>query len=143
MGPDAIYVSDQPLPTNGGKIANKTLRTPEFRQGALADELMKARRKLQDEAPGLQPGCTSDEEALVDRLFGEEGPLSMDKSKILFGDCSRLALQALLASDTDAAEQVKKGDLLKLLRVMTVEERSSFVLAASSLLGNWAEGKIA
>lgn len=144
--PDAIHVRGQPLPTNGDKIANKTLRTTEFRQRALAEELVHAGKKLQEElreGPASQLACTSEDEALVNQIFGEGDSSATDSLKVLFGDSLPLALQTLRSDSADAAEQAQRGALLELLRVMAAEERAAFVLGASSLLGNWAANKLA
>jgi len=144
--PDAIYVCDRPLPTNGDKIANKTLRTAEFRQAALAEELVRACKKSQEEiqrAPASQPVRTSEDEDLVNQLLGNEDSLTLDKLEVLFGDCLPLALRVLRPCDADAATEVERIDLFRLLAVMVAEEKAAFVLGALSLLGNWASGKFA
>merc|ERR1712066_873061 len=132
----------QSLPSNGGKIANKTLRTPEFRQGALAEDLVKACEKLR-QASDSHPTCAAEDEALTQQLFEDEGPLSLATLEVLFGDCLHSAVQALRPRDADGAEGVERNDLLRLLGAMDPEERAAFVLGASSLLSNWAAAKFA
>jgi len=144
--PDAICVCDQPLPTNGGKIANKTLRTAEFRQQALAEELVRARKKVQEDtcqAPGSQPVGTSEDEASVNQLFESGDSLSLDKLEVIFGEHLPSALSALCPCNADIAKTVERVDMLRLFMVMVAEEKAAFVLGASSLLGNWASEKIA
>jgi len=144
--PDAIYVCDQPLPANGGKIANKTLRTPEFRQRALVELIVLAEKRLQqssDQASGLEPACSSEDEALVNQIIGDEDSMSMVKLEALFGDCLPSALQALCPHSVDSAEPLERAALLQLFTAMFAEEKAAFVLGASSLLGSWAASKLA
>lgn len=142
--PDAICVCSQPLPTNGGKIANKTLRTAEFRQADLVEKLARACKIVRQDvsqAPGPQPAEDAEVEALVNQLLGNRDSLSINKLGVLFGDCLPMALHALRPSDVDTTETVERVDLLRLLTVMGAEDKVAFVLGASSLLGNWFLGK--
>lgn len=145
--PDAIFVRDQPLPTNGGKIANKTLRTPQFRQEALAEGMVNARERLRGEACwalGSAPArCSEEDEAHVDELFRDVGAWSANQLKVLFGEHLPSALMALRPVDANSEEEeVGKTEVFLLLGAMSTDERAAFVLGALSLLGNWAEDKI-
>jgi len=142
--PDAIHVSHEPLPTVGGKMDYKVLRSTSFRQAALAAELVRAGEAV-NERSHQDPQRLAEDEGLVAELSGtaSRGALSMDKLRSVFGDSLPLALQALkVAAGDGAAESPEQRDMLLLLGALADAEHEAFVLGAMSLLGNWASGKM-
>lgn len=131
--PDAVHVSHEALPTTGGKVDAKALRAPAFRRAQLAAELDAAAARS---AP-VARGEACDREALAGELCGAGSERLCERSlSAVFGEAPALAALGIRPG-------ADRGALLAPLRAMAGEEYESFQLQARSLLGNWADGKVA